>query len=94
MREHNFMGEQRDPFDGVNAVGIHAPDEFIRPLDGQPDELGVTELPDDLQRQRWGTRFSSFISHHLTEGGHWWSMLKFPHIIFEDRKTTKSWIWH
>jgi hypothetical protein len=66
-----------------------------RPLDGQPDELGVTELPDDLAAIALGNQIFKFhIPSPYRGGGHWRSMLKFPHIIFEDRKATKSWNWH
>jgi hypothetical protein len=69
------MGEERNPFNGVNAVGVGAADEFM-PAAGLPDELGVAELPDDLAAKALGNQIFKF--HNLLTlregGGHWRSM--------------------
>jgi len=47
MREHDFVGEERHPFEGVSAVGIGAADEFMLAV-GESDEFGLTKLTDEF----------------------------------------------
>ena len=44
--EHNFMGEERGPFEGGGAVGIGSASEFILAV-GEFHQLGPAELADE-----------------------------------------------
>jgi len=47
MREHDFMREERHPFEGVGTVGIGAADQFMLAV-GKFDEFGLTKLTDQF----------------------------------------------
>ena len=47
VREHNFVGEERHPFAGGDAVRRRAADEFM-PATGELHEFGLAKLADDL----------------------------------------------
>ena len=47
MREHDFVGEERHPFEGVGTVGVRAADEFMLAV-GESDEFGLTKLTDEF----------------------------------------------
>ena len=47
MREHDFVGEERHPFEGVSAVGIGAAYEFMLAV-GKFDEFSLTKLTDQF----------------------------------------------
>jgi hypothetical protein len=44
MREHNFMGEERDPFKCSGPIIVRTANEFVLAV-GEFDEFGVTKLP-------------------------------------------------
>jgi hypothetical protein len=47
VREHDFMREERRPFNGFGAVGVVAADKLVQAV-GLADQFGVAEMADDL----------------------------------------------
>ena len=47
MREHDFVGEERHPFEGIGTVSVRAADQFMLAV-WEPDEFGLTELTDEF----------------------------------------------
>ena len=47
MGEHDFVGEERGPFEGGGAVGVGAADEFVLAV-GEFYEFSPTKLLDHL----------------------------------------------
>lgn len=50
MREHNFMGKQRNPFKRRRAIRVRAADQFMLAVP-MPDQLGIAKLLDDPARR-------------------------------------------
>jgi hypothetical protein len=47
VREHNFMGEERNPLKCSRTVSVGAAEKFMLAV-VESDEFGVAELADDL----------------------------------------------
>ena len=47
MREHDFVGKERHPFEGIGTVSVRAADEFMLAV-GKFDEFGLTKLTDEF----------------------------------------------
>ncbi|MEI8288289.1 MAG: hypothetical protein WCH99_02355 [Verrucomicrobiota bacterium] len=47
MGEHDFMGEERGPFEGGGAIGVGAADELVLTV-GEFNEFGPAKLLDQL----------------------------------------------
>jgi hypothetical protein len=53
MSEHNFMGKQRNPFNGGVAIRMGPANEFVL-AGGTAHQFGVAELTDDLPAAAFG----------------------------------------
>jgi hypothetical protein len=55
LGKHDFMGEQRSPFDGGGAVGAGAADELMLAA-GQTEQGGLAESADNCVRVKPGAK--------------------------------------
>ena len=64
VREHDLMGEYRNPFEGCGAVGVAAADEFMLAdsLSGQPSAAESADFPSAESRRE---EFDQFHIHAL-----------------------------
>ena len=47
MREHNFMGEERDPFKSISPVSVSSANQFVLAI-GEFHEFGLTKLTNEF----------------------------------------------
>ena len=90
MREDDFVGEDRRPFEGGGAIGVSTADEFMLPV-GQADEAGFAELADEVVALPLGNQIFQFhtpprYGRGLDIGGPCWIMF----LRVNSKSTAKS----